>query len=130
MQGQLIPSGHLTSPVRCRRIWGIEHNPARLVIELDAVTSVRVNGTTLVATALLLIFLLGEALALGHNQILVGFAAPTVRVVFKSVRAKLLFDLDVLANAREGLVLHFAKGLAAVVRVGSWVWGQRRVDVG
>lgn len=131
MQGEVISSGHLSPPVRCLRIWDIERNPTRLVIELDAVTSVRINGTALVATTLLLVLLLGETLALGHNQILVSFAAPTMRIILESVRAELLLDLDVLANAREGLVLHFAKGLAAVVRVGgSWVWGQRWVDVG
>lgn len=101
-----------------------------LVIELDAVTGVHIDGTALVATALLLVLLLGEALALCHNQILVGFAAPTMRIVLKGIRAELFVDLDVLANARKGLVLHLARILATVVIGVGWVWRQRWVDIG
>lgn len=90
-----------------------------LIVKVDALAIRNVNHASPVAAPLHLVLLLGEALALCHNQILVR----PLRVVDGDVGVggEAGVDLDVLGDAREGLVLGFAAALLDGVR------GQGRV---
>lgn len=103
----------------------------RSVIKLDAVASARVDEASAVAAALLLVLFLGEALALGDDQILVRLATPVVGVVREAVRLELVFDINVFLDARKGLVLLLNRrgsSFSAVVLLECcWVRGQRRI---
>lgn len=54
--------------------------PGFLVIKLDTADLMDIERTAFVGTALLLVLLLSEALALSHDQILMSLITPTMCV--------------------------------------------------
>src|SRR5687768_2956426 len=86
------------------------------LIEVNALLLRDINRSTTEASLLLLVLLLGEALALGDNQILMSTLG--VRHGDVGVGCEPGIDLDVFGDAREGLV-----GLLALQGGVGWQWG-------
>lgn len=82
-----------------------------LIIELDALWG-EINRTTTVRPALLLVLLLGEALAAGNDEVAVRAVGVVIAHILITGEARI--DILVLRDAREwhvGLLLRFGNRL-------------------
>jgi hypothetical protein len=73
-----------------------------LILKLDSLLALNINVSALVASTLLLVLLLGKALALGDNQILMCLLRIIIRHV--GIACQALIDLDIFGDSRETLI--------------------------